>query len=96
MVSGFPLVSYFQAIQQVIEKRGYQNLLAALRTRLGRPVTFDDIREIRIFSEKHGSDYHPAKVEVGLPDQVIPFAANVALTERGRFVLSNEFNMLVV
>jgi hypothetical protein len=94
MVSGFPLVPYFQAIQQVIEKRGYQELLAALRTRRGRLVTLDEIREIRIFSEKHGSDYHPAKIEVCLPEQVIPFAANVALTERGLFILSNEFNII--
>ena len=94
MVSEFPLISYFQMIQQVIEKGGHHNLLAALRTRLGRPVNLHDIREIRIFSEKHGSDYHPAKVEVGLPDQVLSFAANVALTERGRFVLSNEFKIL--
>ena len=68
--------------------------MAALRTRLGRLVTLEEIREIRIFSEKHGSDYHPAKIEVFLPDRVIPFAANVALTERGRFVLLNEFNIL--
>jgi hypothetical protein len=94
MVSRFPLVPYFQAIQQVIEKRDYQELLAALRTHRGRPVTLDEIREIRIFSEKHGSDYHPAKIEVCLPEQVIPFAANVALTERGLFILSNEFNII--
>ncbi len=94
MVSGFPLVPYFQAIQQVIEKRDYKKLLAALRIRRGRLVSLDEIREIRIFSEKHGSDYHPAKIEVCLPEQVIPFAANVALTERGLFILSNEFNIL--
>jgi hypothetical protein len=93
-VPGFPLVHYFRAIQKVIEKKGYKNLLAALRTRLDRRVTLEEIREIRIFSEKHGSDYHPAKIEVYLPGQVIPFAANVALTERGRFVLANEFEIL--
>jgi hypothetical protein len=94
MVSGFPLVVYFQAIQQVIEKRGYTNLLAALRTRLGRLVPLEDISEIRIYSEKHGSDYHPARVEVCLADQVIPFVMNVALTDRGRLVLGNEFSVL--
>jgi hypothetical protein len=93
-VSGYPLVTYFQTIQEVIEKDSYENLLTALRTRLNRPVTLAEVKEIRIFSEKHGSDYHPAKVEVSLPDQVIPFAANVALTERGLFILSNEFNIL--
>ena len=94
-VSEFPLVAYFQAIQQVIEKAGYENLLAALRTRLRRLVTLNEIREIRIFSEKHGSDYHPARVEVRLPDQVVLFVMDVALTERGRFVLPNEFKVLV-
>jgi hypothetical protein len=93
-VSGFPFVAYFQAIQQVIEKRGYKNLLSALRIRLGHLVTLDEIREIRIYSEKHGSDYHPARVEVDLRDRSVVFVMNVALTERGRLVLSNEFNVL--
>ncbi len=91
---GFPLVAYFQAIQQVIEKEGYKNLLAALQIRLDRSVSLDEIRKINVFSEKHGSDYHPAKIEVWLPDRVIPFAANVALTDRGRFVVSHEFSLL--
>jgi hypothetical protein len=92
--SGFPLVAYFRAIRQVIEKRGFQNLLAALRTRLARLVTLDEIREIRIYSEKHGSDYHPAKIEVCLADQGVLFAMNVALHERGRFILVKEFEVL--
>ena len=65
-----------------------------LRTRLGRQVPLEEIREIRIYSEKHGSDYHPARVEVCLADQVIPFVMNVALTDRGRLVLANEFKVL--
>jgi hypothetical protein len=94
IISGFPLVIYFQTIQQVIEKKGYENLLAALQTRLGRRVTVEEIKEILIYSEKHGSDYHPARVEVCLAEQVIPFVMNVALTDRGRLVLSNEFRVL--
>ena len=94
IISGFPLVIYFQTIQQVIEKEGYENLLAALQTRLGRRVTVEEIKEILIYSEKHGSDYHPARVEVCLAEQVIPFVMNVALTDRGRLVLSNEFRVL--
>ena len=92
--SGFPLVSYFQAIKQVIEKRDFRSLLGALKTRLGREVTLHEIKEILIYSEKHGSDYHPARIEVCLSDRVIPFVMNVALTDRGRLVLANEFKVL--
>ena len=92
--SGFPLATYFQAIKQVIEKGEYEALLGALRTRRGREVTIQEIKEILIFSEKHGSDYHPARVEVCLSDQMIPFVMNVALTDRGRLVLANEFKVL--
>lgn len=94
MASGFPLVTYFQAIQQVIEKKDYEHLLAALQIRLNRQITLDEIREISIFSEKHGSDYHPARVEVDLGDRSVLFVMNVALTERGRFILANEFKVL--
>lgn len=55
---------------------------------------FRKIREIRIFSEKHGSDYHPAKIEVQLQELVVPFVMNVALSSRGRQVLANEFKVL--
>ena len=93
-ISGFPLATYFQAIKQVIEKGDYGALLGALRTRLGRQITLKKIKEILIYTEKHGSDYHPARVEVCLTDQVIPFVMNVALTDRGRLVLANEFKVL--
>ncbi len=92
--SGFPLAVYFQAIQQVIEKGEYGGLLGALSTRLDRKVTIQEIKEILLFSEKHGSDYHPARVEVCLSDQVIPLVMNVALTDRGRLVLAHEFGVL--
>lgn len=92
--SFFRLSTYFQGIEQVLRKKEGASLLAALHTRLGRPSTLSDIREIRIFSEKHGSDYHPAKIEVQLRELVVPFVMNVALTDRGRQVLANEFKVL--
>ena len=94
--SGFPLAVYFQAIQQVIEKGEYGGLLGALSTRWDRKVTIQEIKEILLYSEKHGSDYHPARVEVCLTDRVIPLVMNVALTDRGRLVLANEFEVLDV
>ena len=93
-ISGFPLTTYFQAIKEVIEKADYEGLLGALETRLVRRITLPEIKEILVYSEKHGSDYHPARVEVFLADRVMPFVMNVALTDRGRLVLSNEFRVL--
>jgi hypothetical protein len=92
--SFFQLSTYFQGIEQVLRKNEGASLLAALQTRLGRPSTLSEIREIRIFSEKHGSDYHPAKIEVQLQELVVPFVMNVALSSRGRQVLANEFKVL--
>jgi hypothetical protein len=90
----FPLRSYFQGIEQVIRKNRGAPLRGALETRCGQAVKLAEIQEIRIYSEKHGSDYHPAKIEVQLRDAVLPFAMNVALTERGRRVLTGEFQVL--
>jgi hypothetical protein len=90
----FPLIAYYQEIERVIRKKEGAALLAALQTRLGRPVALPEIRDIRIYSEKHGSDYHPAKIEVRLRDRVWSFVMNVAITERGRQVLTSEFQVL--
>ncbi|MBI5585618.1 MAG: hypothetical protein HY892_17550 [Deltaproteobacteria bacterium] len=92
--SFFPLLTYFHVIEQAIRKNEGEALLAALQTRLGRPVALSEIREIRIYSEKHGSDYHPAKIEARFRDRVWSFVMNVALTERGRQVLTSEFQVL--
>jgi hypothetical protein len=92
--SFFPLLTYFQGIEKVIRKSEGAALLTALESRLGRPAVLSGVHEIRIYSEKHGSDYHPAKIEVQLRDLILPFVMNVALTERGRWVLDSEFQVL--
>ena len=92
--SFFRLPAYFQGIEQILRKNRGASLLGALGNRIGRPPELTEIREIRIYSEKHGRDYHPAKIEVQLGDRVLTFAMNVALTERGCQVLVNEFQVL--
>jgi hypothetical protein len=49
------------------------------------------ISEIQIVSEKHGSDYHPARINLISESGVLQLAANVALTERGFERISREF-----
>lgn len=53
-----------------------------------------DIEELLISSEKHGSDYHPARIEVMVGDLCAVFVMNVALTARGRARLGREFEAL--
>lgn len=47
-----------------------------------------------IIVEKHGSDYHPARLRAHLPDARISFVANVALTERGAQRLAGDYRLL--
>jgi len=55
---------------------------------------FPAIDRIDIVVEKHGSDYHPARIEVHAVDCGPSFVANVAVTDRGRSRLSQDFQFL--
>jgi hypothetical protein len=85
---------YFQAIMQAISKAGFRPLREAVSNRLKKDVSLPDIGEIQVFSEKHGSDYHPARIQVSLGDGSVSFVMNVAVTERGKIRLENEFHVL--
>jgi hypothetical protein len=85
---------YFNGIADVISEDGYEPLALATATQLDRNVSVRDIQEIVIYSEKHGSDYHPARVEVSAGDQRAIFVMNVAVTRRGKAWVSREFDVL--
>jgi hypothetical protein len=51
-------------------------------------------RGIDIISEKHGSDYHPARIRVKWDHDECSFVMNVALTERGASRMRTEFETL--
>jgi len=53
-----------------------------------------DIREVWLVGEKHGSDYHPARVAVVCSDRTYSFVMNVALTARGIARNRHEFDVL--
>jgi len=85
---------YFKGITDVISRDGYRLLVDATGRQLGEAVSPADIREILIHAEKHGSDYHPARVEVVVVNSCVPFVMNVAVTERGKAWLCGEFEVL--
>jgi hypothetical protein len=85
---------YFEGITGVISKDEYALLVDATARQLAEDISLTDIEEILIYAEKHGSDYHPAKIEVVLDDRCASFVMNVAVTERGKARLSQEFEVL--
>ncbi|MBW1742105.1 MAG: hypothetical protein JRJ47_01580 [Deltaproteobacteria bacterium] len=87
---------YFKGIAAVISNDSYASLIKATTRQLERDVFLSDIDRILICAEKHGSDYHPAKIEVVLPDAIAAFVMNVAVTARGRACLSREHEVLQV
>lgn len=52
------------------------------------------ITTIDVISEKHGSDYHPARLEVASDAGSRSLVVNVALTERGRARLTHEIEVI--
>ena len=85
---------YFKGITDVISKDSYGSLIQATARQLGRNVFLSDVCQILIYAEKHGSDYHPARIEVILPDAITTFVMNVAVAARGKAWLSREFEVL--
>lgn len=85
---------YFQGVTDVISRDGYRLLADATSRRLTEDISRADIQEILIHAEKHGSDYHPARIEVVVGNSCVPFVMNVAVTERGKAWLCREFEVL--
>jgi hypothetical protein len=85
---------YFRAIADVVSDDGYVSLMEATAMQLGGEASLSDMEQILIYAEKHGSDYHPAKIEVIMRRAIATFVMNVAVTERGKERLSREYEVL--
>jgi hypothetical protein len=69
-------------------------LVDATARQLAEGISLADIEEILICAEKHGSDYHPARIEVTVNGACAAFVMNVAITARGKDRLCREFDVL--
>jgi hypothetical protein len=85
---------YFEGVTDVISRDGYGPLVHATGRQLAEDISLADIEEILIYTEKHGSDYHPARIEVVVGEVCVPFVMNVAVTARGKAWLCREFEVL--
>jgi hypothetical protein len=92
--SGTPYRIYFQSIKDLIEGDGFDLVEKAAGMRYGREIDTHEIAEIIIRSEKHGTLYHPASLELVLEKASLKFGLNVAFSEAGRNWLEKEFSVI--
>lgn len=85
---------YFEGITDVISKDDFALIVEATGKQLTEDITASDIEEILIYAEKHGSDYHPGRIEVMVGGVCATFVMNVAVTSRGEARLCREFEVL--
>jgi hypothetical protein len=81
---------YLQGIRELLLEHT-DELIAAVTQEAGNDGT---VGLLDIIVEKHGSDYHPARVRAHLPDSQVSLVANVALTDRGATRLASDFRWL--
>jgi hypothetical protein len=85
---------YFTAARDFLERDQYAIITQSVSQHLHRKISSPEIEEIRIFLDKHGEFYHPARVEAVLQAAKIPFVLNVALTDAGRHCAQKEYRLL--
>ncbi len=82
---------YFTGVRRFLEGQRFAALTDTLKDCLGRSVTAADVGTIRIYLEKHGQFYHPARVTVMVGNLRMAFVVNVAVTKIGQQFLRADF-----
>lgn len=85
---------YFQAVADFLRADHFRAMIPAFSQRLGSAFSPEEISAVRIYLEKHGAFYHPARVEAEGRGIVIPFAVNVAVSEAGKACIGKEYDLL--
>jgi hypothetical protein len=85
---------YFTAVRNFLEQDRSEIITRAVSQHMHREVTYQEIEEIRIFLEKHGEFYHPARIETMLHGTAIPFVLNVAISNAGKRCVQREYGLL--
>ena len=85
---------YFYAVRSFLKKDEFKSITSAISQRLNREITSDEIEEIRIYLEKHGEFYHPARIETFINEFCYLFVLNVAISSAGKGFIKREFEIL--
>jgi hypothetical protein len=88
------LGDYFRALEHFLFVKRWESLKDILGQMWQRPVRDGDIDEALIRSEKHGTLYHLASLEILASDSRAKFALSTAVSETNRQWLAEEFGTL--
>ena len=86
--------NYFEAAHEYLVRDNCRLLIEAVRQRSGKGFEADRLRHINVFLVKHGEFYHPARVEIQFDEQRLNFVLNVAVSDAGRHLLTEEIRCL--
>jgi len=88
------LKDYFDAIRHFVLKDCSKALSRVLKGPPEERTGRDDLREVRIRSEKHGSLYHLASVEIFDRDKPVKLTVSSAVSQEGKGCLAREYETL--
>lgn len=82
---------YFRAVRRFLTADRCAVLVGAVKEQAGRSVAQAELGTIRVYLEKHGQFYHPARVTVEVGNARPAFVVNVAVTQTGRAFLGQDY-----
>lgn len=85
---------YFYAVRSFLKKDKFKSITSAISQQLNQNIRPEEIQEIRIYLEKHGEFYHPARIETFINGSKILFVLNVAISGTGKNYIKREFEIL--
>lgn len=85
---------YFCSVRNFLKKDNFRTITLAASQYLHRQIQPDEIEKIRIYLEKHGEFYHPARIETVLLGLNISFVLNVAISNAGKHCIQREYMLL--
>jgi hypothetical protein len=87
----FSYGDYFDAVRAFLAQDDFKLFSGVLSRRLQQTIESGEIQKIRIYLEKHGEFYHPARIETDVAGHTIFFVLNVAISGTGKNHISQEF-----
>jgi len=90
----FSYGDYFSVARAYLEGGSFRLLRCAISRCIGQRVGTTDLSKIRIYAEKHGAFYHPARIVADLGQLAVSFVLNVAISGAGRRCFADEYRHL--
>ena len=85
---------YFKAVVAFFSARSFETLCNAASSILNQKIPSEALKEIRIYLEKHGEFYHPARIVTRVDETRVVFVLNVAVSKVGKESLVGEYRNL--